>query len=339
MSQLIPNLAKFEYLDDLELSNNELETIPENIKELKTLTCLNITKNKIDDIEKLVESLKFVPKLNKLYIDIKSGKDFDYIVNSLPQLEFLNDKSLKIEGPKEDMAIMEKGSRSLSSSGTKSFTKDDLEKFEILLELIKKNVVVQGFNADAEYKDGLSGVSTALARSASETEDSPSARKAMYLKEKYGLAGLFFNWVMKAQSPEISAVLGGIKKIQDEVVKNLIDLIADQKSNVESEIIKYKERHAKIEKDLVDALNAFKKIQIETDKALKDKATEVEVAKNDKKEIENKMAVLEAINRRHLATIVKYSKVAQIAGQGSIMNLETSYSPKQEVKPTLGTTV
>ena len=161
----------------------------------------------------------------------------------------------------------------------------------------------------------------------------------MYLKEKYGLAGLFFNWVMKAQSPEISAVLGGIKKIQDEVVKNLIDLIADQKSNVESEIIKYKERHAKIEKDLVDALNAFKKIQIETDKALKDKATEVEVAKNDKKEIENKMAVLEAINRRHLATIVKYSKVAQIAGQGSIMNLETSYSPKQEVKPTLGTTV
>jgi len=63
-------LPQFEYLEELNLSNNQFVTLPSDLSELKTVANLNLQNIVFDDFERSVNSIASLPSLRSLYINL-----------------------------------------------------------------------------------------------------------------------------------------------------------------------------------------------------------------------------------------------------------------------------
>ena len=72
LSVIMDSLSKFEYLEELNLSNNQLQGLPANLSSLKTVANLNLQNIAFDDFEKSVQSIATLPALRSLYINLQT---------------------------------------------------------------------------------------------------------------------------------------------------------------------------------------------------------------------------------------------------------------------------
>jgi len=77
-------------LQDLNLSNNRIASIPPHIGSLKRLETLNVNGNQLKDVFQVVDSLCKCPSLRSLFINLSKEEQVDYVLQKLPLLEFLN---------------------------------------------------------------------------------------------------------------------------------------------------------------------------------------------------------------------------------------------------------
>ena len=87
---IMDQLEKFELLEELNLSNNQFSTLPEDMSPLKNIANLNFQNIVFDDFEKAVKSIATVPVLRSLYINLESEDQVDMLMRYLPELEYLN---------------------------------------------------------------------------------------------------------------------------------------------------------------------------------------------------------------------------------------------------------
>ena len=83
-------LSEFEFLEELNLSNNQFQSLPSDLSALKSVANLNLQNIVFDDFERCVESLGTLPALRSLYINLQTEDQVDLIMRILPNLEYLN---------------------------------------------------------------------------------------------------------------------------------------------------------------------------------------------------------------------------------------------------------
>ena len=85
---------------------NQLVRIPSSISNLAGLQLLNLNKNKFEDVYAVIDQVAQLPRLNSLFINLSEEDQVDYIMRSLPNLEFLNglevDRDLEEEEEEEE---------------------------------------------------------------------------------------------------------------------------------------------------------------------------------------------------------------------------------------------
>eukprot|EP00826_Nyctotherus_ovalis_P052635 TRINITY_DN6712_c0_g1_i6.p1 TRINITY_DN6712_c0_g1~~TRINITY_DN6712_c0_g1_i6.p1 ORF type:complete len:726 (+),score=212.97 TRINITY_DN6712_c0_g1_i6:142-2319(+) len=102
LTPLLPALARFNSLEELDLSSNFLTSLPSQLSSLKHLKTLNLTKNQLHSLAAATSSLKTLPKLRKLSINLEDRESVVLVLESLPKLKVLNDQSINLEGNSAD---------------------------------------------------------------------------------------------------------------------------------------------------------------------------------------------------------------------------------------------
>jgi len=83
-------IAKFEHLQELNLSGNTFTHLPEDLSILSTIANINLSNVQFDDFEQAVHSLATIGCLKSLYVILYEETQVDLIMRILPDLEFLN---------------------------------------------------------------------------------------------------------------------------------------------------------------------------------------------------------------------------------------------------------
>ena len=83
-------LMQFEFLEELNLSNNQLKELPVDLSQLKSVANLNLQNITFEDFETTVQSIATLPALRSLYVNLQTEDQVDLIMRFLPHIEFLN---------------------------------------------------------------------------------------------------------------------------------------------------------------------------------------------------------------------------------------------------------
>ena len=106
--EIIPLLTNISQLKELDLSNNNLTSLPSNLSSFESLIYLNLSHNKFTNYNEIGQSLSTIPTLKELKIDLFTGDDAYYILSNLPNLELLNSKPTKEDQPQSTLDINDK---------------------------------------------------------------------------------------------------------------------------------------------------------------------------------------------------------------------------------------
>ena len=90
LNVIMDMLPQFEFLEELNLSNNQFQQLPEDLSQLKSVANLNLQNIVFDDFERSVQSIATLPCLRSLYIALQTEDQVDLIMRLLPNLEYLN---------------------------------------------------------------------------------------------------------------------------------------------------------------------------------------------------------------------------------------------------------
>ena len=69
---IIDTLSKFEYLEELNLSNNQFTGLPDDLSLLKSITNLNLQNILLDDFEQGCQAIATMPQLRSLHINLQT---------------------------------------------------------------------------------------------------------------------------------------------------------------------------------------------------------------------------------------------------------------------------
>ena len=83
-------LSQFQLLEELNLSNNQFQSLPHDLSSLKNVANMNLQNIVFDQFEQSVESIATLPNLRSLYINLQTEDQVDHIMRLLPNLEYLN---------------------------------------------------------------------------------------------------------------------------------------------------------------------------------------------------------------------------------------------------------
>ena len=87
---IMEQLGKFELLEELNISNNQFQRLPEDMSILKNVANLNVQNIIFDDFEQSIKNMATMPVLRSLYINLLEEDQVDLIIRNLPDLEYLN---------------------------------------------------------------------------------------------------------------------------------------------------------------------------------------------------------------------------------------------------------
>lgn len=103
---LMPYIAQFENLKELNLEDNCILRLPDDLSEIfRNIQIINLNGNEFDDYEHTVLSIKTIPKLKSLYINLHMEEQVDMVMRLLDNLEELNGLPVErdlVEGEDEE---------------------------------------------------------------------------------------------------------------------------------------------------------------------------------------------------------------------------------------------
>ena len=74
----------------LSLAENRIKSLPNDLSMLRSIESINLNNNLIKDVMGTAVALKSLPRLKALNINLNSEEEVDFLIRTLPNLEFLN---------------------------------------------------------------------------------------------------------------------------------------------------------------------------------------------------------------------------------------------------------
>lgn len=89
--ELMPYIAEFENLKELNLEDNNIMALPDDLSAIfRNITIINLNGNSFEDYERTIASLKTIPNLKSLFINLHLEEQVDLVMRMLEDLEELN---------------------------------------------------------------------------------------------------------------------------------------------------------------------------------------------------------------------------------------------------------
>ncbi|CAD8118698.1 unnamed protein product [Paramecium sonneborni] len=142
LEELLPQLANFSNLKQLNLNGNRLTSLPDDLGLLDTVEVLCLTNNIFTEIGQVVEALQTMPNLIQLEISLSSKEEEQFIIESLPNLQILNSQKInqdqqQIDESSEQQTIQQ-SEISMSAQQEITLQQYDLEQMAILYDNIRE---------------------------------------------------------------------------------------------------------------------------------------------------------------------------------------------------------
>ncbi|CAD8115598.1 unnamed protein product [Paramecium primaurelia] len=142
LEELLPQLANFSNLKELNLHGNRLVYLPDDLSLLDTVEVLDISNNIFSDLGQVVDALSTMPNLIHLEITIQSKEEEQFILECLSNLQILNSQKVngKLEGADEtqEQQSEQQSERSISAVQDITLQQYDLEQMAILYDSIRE---------------------------------------------------------------------------------------------------------------------------------------------------------------------------------------------------------
>ena len=350
---LLPVLAKFQYLEDLELAENELTTMPADLSYLKTINSLNLSENRFSNLKQVVNSLKALSALRKLSITTKSVDDFNFVTSSLPSLLYLNDQrkscahknielTRDLKKPpygNESSPLVERASKAAPKNQIRECDLNDLQSIINSIKKKAEEADKKGISSIiSEYEARFAIVSAELNETHCDDTLLPCIKNAMSLKAKYALLDFCCGKMLSMPASAGDQLLWTkIKAGQDQVVEGLLSILIGLQPELEKDVTGWKAKCTKLQGEMSEVLEVSQKLQEDVNKLRNENGELQERFGKERVELREKVAELEADNKKYLGTIVKQSKgmsgnVQKTGQTGSTDILSISF---QEIKPVL----
>jgi len=300
----LPKLIEMD-IQSLSLANTGLTFLPKDFSRLRALTKLNIRGNLFNSITYIMDSLKDLPNLKELGINLKTREEAQLILNSLPDLEVLNDQ--RIEDSSQD--VTEKESSELEE---KLPTLDDLGEVAKVYDKIK---VIRRQKKPEEdkmlskyFETQMTVVIKELHNKLSETLPE-NIKCAMILKAKYVLVNIAFTKMIEtcSTSKSISKTWNKIQKIHNKVFNHLTEMlvyILSDNVNSYSMFAANKDLSSKLQ----DEIERLKTVVQSLEKKLTAVQAENENLNKQKEDLTEQLVSLEEENKKYFTVIVNRSK-------------------------------
>ncbi|CAD8202164.1 unnamed protein product [Paramecium pentaurelia] len=142
LEELMPQLANFSNLKELNLNGNRLTNLPDDLELLDTVEVLCLTNNIFTDLGQVVEALQTMPNLIQLEISLSSKEEEQFIIESLPNLQILNSQKINQDQEPVDetseQQSQQQSERSMSAQQEITLQQYDLEQMAILYDNIRE---------------------------------------------------------------------------------------------------------------------------------------------------------------------------------------------------------
>ncbi|CAK88677.1 unnamed protein product (macronuclear) [Paramecium tetraurelia] len=302
LEDLLPQLANFSNLKELNLHGNRLAYLPDDLSLLDTVEVLDISNNIFSDVNtfhklfqlgQVVDALSTMPNLIHLEITIQSKEEEQFILECLSNLQILN--SQKVNGEQEgadetqEQQSEQQSDRSMSAVQDITLQQYDLEQMAILYDSIRE--YKQENQEDKQFDHQIRAIMLELQQKLK--QNNPDHLTNLYiLTAKFNLYEICFKSIIKhfkANDKSLDVIITKIHDMHLSIFNDLFNVIQNVKPQ------------SKNTSQIVDNKKQVNQPQ-QGDKAVENRL------RLELSELQQQNAELEKENKRYLDLLIKHSK-------------------------------
>ncbi|CAD8107064.1 unnamed protein product [Paramecium sonneborni] len=293
LEELLPQLANFSNLKELNLHGNRLAYLPDDLSLLDTVEVLDISNNIFSDLSQVVDALSTMPNLIHLEITLQSKEEEQFILECLTNLQILN--SQKINGDQEEpdetleQQSEQQSERSISAVQDITLQQYDLEQMAILYDSIRE--YKKDEQEDKQFDQQIRTIMLDL-QSKLKQNNPDHLTNLFILTAKFNLYEICFKSIMKhfkVNDKKLDVIITKIHDMHLQIFNDMSNVIQNHKSQSKntSQVIENKKQVNQIQQG--------------------DKAVENRL-RQELSELQQQNAELEKENKRYLDLLIKHSK-------------------------------
>ncbi|CAD8178548.1 unnamed protein product [Paramecium octaurelia] len=293
LEELLPQLANFSNLKELNLHGNRLSYLPDDLSLLDTVEVLDISNNIFSDLGQVVDALSTMPNLIHLEITLSSKEEEQYILECLTNLQILN--SQKVNGDQEggdetlEQQSEQQSERSMSAVQDITLQQYDLEQMAILYDSIRE--YKKEDQEDKQFDQQIRAIMLDL-QSKLKQNNPDHLTNLNILTAKFNLYEICFKSIIKyfkANDKKLDAIITKIHDMHLQIFNDMSNVISNVKpqSKNTSQIIENKKQ-----------VNQ----QQQGDKTVENRL------RLELSELQQQNAELEKENKRYIDLLIKHSK-------------------------------
>lgn len=295
---LLPLLARFPRLQQLDLSGNRLTTLPASLAALKEIQYLNISNNLFEDCQNLIPALQTLPQLVELAVSVNGERDEQLILSALPKLQVLND--------------LQVSQGSLQEAGKSRLQQEDLEQVAQLYDEVRGAWKLEDSEKDAELgEDFDQHVKEVMSALYEGVQRSPALENALMVQAKYDLYEICFQKavdLVQLRDAAVGGILLKVKQAHAQMVAALVEVVASSMPSIQEQLQQASSEAEKAQRETAQVLEAAEQLENEHLALKEDAARMKSVWEAEKAELTTELEELRQENQRCLEALIKHSK-------------------------------
>ena len=298
LDTLLPLLARFPRLQQLDLSGNRLTSLPASLAPLKEIQYLNLANNLFEDCQSLIPALQTLPQLVELALTVNGERDEQLLLSALPKLQVLND--------------LQVAQGSLQEPGKSRLQQEDLEQVAQLYDEVRSSWKLEDAEKDAELGDDFDQhVKEVMSALYEGVQRSPALEHALMVQAKYDLYEICFQKavdLVHLRDAAVGGILLKVKQAHAQMVAALVEVVASSLPSMQEQLQQASADTQKAQRETAEVLEAAEQLESEH-LTLKEDAVRLRAAwEAEKAELTSELEELRQENQRCLEALIKHSK-------------------------------